>query len=47
MVVGSVFPKCFTLATLIEVITIKSKLSPHTLAVQVHEGTSGKGVMSV
>lgn len=30
-----------------EVIIIKSKLSPLTLAVQVHRGTSGNGVMPV
>lgn len=30
-----------------EVMIIKSKLSPLTLAVQVHRGTSGNGVMPV
>ena len=45
--VSSVFLGCFMLATLFEVIIIKSKLSPLTLAVQVHRGTSGNGVMPV
>lgn len=42
--VSSVFLKCFMLPMLSEVI-IKSKLSPLTLAVQVHKGTSADGVM--
>lgn len=45
--VSSVFLKCFMLATLFEVTIVKSKLSPLTLAVQVHRGTSGNGVMPV
>lgn len=44
--VSSVVLKCFMLATLFEVIIIKSKLSP-LLSVEVHRGTSGNGVMPV
>lgn len=45
--VSSVFVKCCMLATQFEVIIIKSKLSPLTLAVQVHRGTGGNGVVPV